>query len=64
MVWMEKFRKEQREIKQDIIVCNTCNDLEELPLVYPSREENKYLVVCLKCKNVELVDKKELEAKK
>ena len=60
---MEKFEKQKRSIEQDIIVCNNCKDMENLPLVYPTREAERYIAICIKCGIIEILNKNELEGK-
>ena len=58
---MEKFELSTKPIETPIVLCKTCQDKENLPYVYPSREKGKYLIICPICWSHEIVDENELK---
>ena len=57
---MEKFRISKKQVEQKYMECNNCES--DKVNVYPTKEADSFIAVCINCLNVERVTKKELDA--
>lgn len=57
---MEKFKLGKKQVEQKYIECNNCKS--DKVNVYPTKESDKFIAICINCLNVERITKQELDA--